>query len=166
MLLRAEKKYNWSEELNLYMMVGNDLVNHVDRLGLDRWHVDWLHTWIIVEEWDNCCRKIGYLKIEFGPKYLVGGVIGPGEVTISRVKGPPTSGYRWKTKSTCREDQALIDWARMLQGDPPLYSVFIFNCRYFSAYGQGVGIRKPPPKDPPEDPELPQEWEWLIIQGL
>lgn len=149
MLVRGAEEYNLDEELNLYAMVRNDPVNHIDRLGLDRWHVDQVHTHIVVETYDCCCNKTGYAKIEFGPRGALGllgtigtgGLAGPGEVTITTVDGPPSGINVAHIPSTCEADWELLYWATMLTDNPPWYSFWVFNCRHFSAYGQNVGIR-------------------------
>jgi hypothetical protein len=142
----------------------------VDPLGLDRWHSDALHTWVIVEVWDDkCCKVIGYRRIEFGPRGIGGllssiltlGTYSPGEVTITDVEKPP--GWNsWKIPSSCKADKFLLEWADSVQSEPDFYNFWGQNCRHFSAYCQNVGIEEtnesssPPPVTPPNPtPPLP-----------
>ncbi len=55
--------------INLYGMVGNDAVNNVDVLGLDRWIMGSFHTRLFIDEYDEMGNKTGCAtQIDFGPK--------------------------------------------------------------------------------------------------
>jgi RHS repeat-associated protein len=131
-----------------YSFVGNQPITSIDCLGLDRWIVDVLHTYIVVEEWDKCCKNVvGYKRIEFGPRGGWGavitivtlGFIGPGEVTISD-SGKPSGWNVSYLPTTCNADKQLLDWANAMAEDPPFYDFWVFNCRTFTAIAENIGF--------------------------
>jgi RHS repeat-associated protein len=129
-----------SESLSpTYTFTGNNSINQIDVLGLDRWIIlegKPLHKCVIVELWDKCCNRIGYERIEFGPKYKYLGVIySPGVVTISGANKPSTD----EIESTCCDDEALKKWAAQEQANPPGYSLFHYNCDDFA--NQAIGVK-------------------------
>jgi hypothetical protein len=155
--LRRELDLNRSKPsaptvLDPYFFVGNGPTVSIDKVGLDRWHGDALHTWVIVENWnDNCTQVTGYTKIEFGPCYSCWGTYltlflwAPGEITITSVSKPTTGIIGWRIPSSCEADKFLLDWAFELQKDPDRYNFIGANCRHFSAYAQNVGIEETAP---------------------
>ena len=131
-----------------YVFALNQPISAIDLLGLDRWEINWIHSWVVVEEWDKCCTKvIGYQHIEFKPRggwglLVIGvtaGFVGPGEVDIYPASKP--SGWAPNLiPSSCAADKFLLDWARAMAADPPFYSFWAFNCRHFAAIAQMMGI--------------------------
>jgi RHS repeat-associated protein len=136
-----------------YVFAQNQPVSAIDLLGLDRWEINWIHSWVVVEEWDKCCSKvIGYQHIEFTPRggwglvivIGTGGFVGPGEVQIY----PDAKPSGWAPNyipSSCAADKFLLDWAKAMAVDPPLYSFWAFNCRHFAAIAQMMGIGQTAP---------------------
>jgi RHS repeat-associated protein len=131
-----------------YTFALNQPVTAIDSLGLDRWEVNWIHSWVIVEVWDKCCQKVvGYERIEFTPRGGWGavsifgtlGFVAPGEVVITSTTKP--SGWAPNLiPSSCAQDWVLLEWAKEMAADPPLYSFWVFNCRHFAAIAQNIGL--------------------------
>ena len=136
-----------------YVFALNQPVSAIDLLGLDRWEVNWIHSWVIVEEWDRkCCKVIGYKRIEFTPRggwgavILIGtgGFVGPGEVLITST-GKPSGWAPNHISSACVADKFLLEWAQSMAADPPWYSFWAFNCRTFAAIAEMMGIDETAP---------------------
>jgi RHS repeat-associated protein len=133
-----------------YVFALNQPVSAIDVLGLDRWEVNWIHSWVVVELWDEeCCKVVGYERIEFRPRGGWGllisagtaGFVGPGEVKLD--SGNKPSGWApTHIPSSCAADKFLLAWAQAMAADPPLYSFWAFNCRTFAAITQMVGIEE------------------------
>jgi RHS repeat-associated protein len=135
----------WERLAPTYNFISNEGINGIDSQGLDRWHVDRLHTYVVVEVWDRCCQKvIGYKRIEYGPKngwaFIPPFFTGPGEVTISDTSKPTEGLLTWRIPSCCSADNILLSWAQDMQKNPTVYNFWVFNCRHFSAYAQNVGL--------------------------
>jgi RHS repeat-associated protein len=127
-----------------YVFLKNNGISSIDSHGLKRWLVDYLHTSVVVESWNDKCCRTGYLQIDFGPAIGWGALLlipdfgfwCPGVVVISPTEKPSGS----PINSTCKQDQILIDTAELLSVNPPSYSLWAFNCRHFSAVILGVGL--------------------------
>lgn len=136
-----------------YVFALNQPISAIDLLGLDRWEINWIHSWVVVEVRNKCCSKvIGYKRIEFSPRGEWGGEIiietagfvAPGEVSINYVTKP--SGWAPNyIPSSCAADKFLLEWAEAMAADPPLYSFWAFNGRHFAAIAQMMGIEETAP---------------------
>jgi RHS repeat-associated protein len=81
--------------INLYGMVGNDPVNQVDVLGLDRWVMGSLHTRIFIDEYDDAGNKTGCLtQVDFGPDLGSGRNAGQGVLYVLAKRSLRGAGQR------------------------------------------------------------------------
>jgi hypothetical protein len=113
--------YNPKE--SLYTFLNNNGVNAIDKYGLDRWYYDNLHTTLAVDVWsEDCKRKVSVAYIDFGPDHSVRTIAAtlitlsiytPGLVQINYTEsGYSPGGYvLGKTKSCCKQDKKLLNWA-------------------------------------------------------
>jgi RHS repeat-associated protein len=154
--------------INLYGYVGNDPINMIDTLGLDRIISDGGHTTVHVQN-----ESGGWTKIHFGPKAsaasAVGlvasrsawglgplgkiatyGMFGTGDVIVEEDSNPDRDfGKKCRTKSSREDDQVLLDFARELArqeaaGEITLPYGCTFNCRHFTNTIKDIGRNSPP----------------------
>ena len=138
-----EKIALWWESLRpTYTFIYNDGINNIDRLGLDRWLViSGIHAYVVVEHWDDCCKKDDkYKRIDFYPNNWWGIIIaGPGVVYVNP-SSQPTGLSATHFTSECKGDKELLKWAEDKQLNPPWYSLQYFNCTTFSGIALLIGM--------------------------
>ena len=131
--------------INLYVMIDNNPLTFMDKHGLRRWYVTGLHSYIIVETWNDKCKPNGYVRIEFGAAYnswqtwLTVFMFARGCVYITPVSGHD-NWYTYQMDTCCKEDMFLLEWARKMEEDPPWYNAPAFNCHAFTLYAWTVGL--------------------------
>jgi len=161
--------------INLYGFVGNDPLNSIDPLGLDRWFVNaeygLPHGFIVVED----CISGNLLRLDFGPidgqtlqsewdrafpsrslpsaagavcTILSRGFVASGFISITEIASVPRNSTH--VESDQDADQALIRKARKGRLRPPLYSFWFYNCRHWVSENINTGIPSAPvPVSPP-----------------
>ena len=123
--------------INLYEYVRNGPVSAMDPLGLDRWVVSSFgHVSVVVEDKSNSCS--GYTRIQFGPA-SINLFNGPGMVAMDDTVRP-SWWYSMRIPSTQTQDQALLDYAKEMQSDPPNYNAVGHNCRHAASVLKDVGM--------------------------
>jgi RHS repeat-associated protein len=137
--------------VNLYKMLNNDLVNSVDRLGLDRYvtYNNPIHRGIAVDIWDaDGCEVVGKRYYNFGPavsrddegdvnwfstitNIFMSAIAGEGEVTYG---SPKNDDILETIPSDAAEDAELLaemEFQMSLNGYGQCYSLPVNNCRTF-----------------------------------
>ncbi|HYD01472.1 MAG TPA: LysM peptidoglycan-binding domain-containing protein, partial [Phycisphaerales bacterium] len=134
---------------NLFEYVASMPLISVDPRGLDRWILDWLHTSIIVEVWSqDCTRVVGYKRIDFSARGWwapAAVVVCPGRIQITDFDGPPSGVNSSRIVSCCQADRLLLESLEALQEQPPIYSIWVYNCRHFTATYENLGIDETSP---------------------
>lgn len=119
---------------NLYDYVENNPISFVDPLGLDRTLYFFGHAWIVVDTWDDCCRKTGSVMLDFAPRTAFGQDTSDFGIQDPGVNFYPTF-MHWTLKSTCKQDKKLLeDWQTMRDYSTVKYNVFPYNCWSFAFY--------------------------------
>jgi RHS repeat-associated protein len=130
-------------DFNLYRFVNNDGINGIDPLGMNRWVFYGPHSYLVYPIWDKCCTRILlYYRVDFsgwGSLFTLG-LVGPGHVSAFQVPGPPSGGNL--IQSSCHADQALEHWVDGKVRNPPLYSLYSFNCNWFIAIAENIGLEQ------------------------
>jgi hypothetical protein len=122
---------------NLYAYVGNDPVNSIDTLGLDRWVCGGFgHTSVVVED---PLSSTGYHRYEFGPDNWYGALHGAGRMYKTEANRP----NRWlsmRIPSTPAQDAVLIKVGDDYNSTPTSYNLVGSNCRHHSAVLKDAGM--------------------------
>jgi hypothetical protein len=144
-----------------YAFAANQPTDSIDILGLDRWYcVVGLHAYVLLDKWDDCCNKIGQVKIEFFPSsnwyeiLSLSGAVVPGQVAIY---GYTSKGWARRHKTTsCEQDKQTLAYATSLQQNPPMYQIsnqwggincFLFAGIMYESY-TGNAPNSPSPQAP------------------
>lgn len=113
--------------LNLYGYVGNDPVNGIDPLGLDRWVVPDPHPYLVYPDGSG-----GYERCDFSIR----------GVTSNPTDPPPANAQRIPSSSA--EDQSLRNAINRFKSKPGrlfyTYNPFFFNCRHFVNTNKYTGM--------------------------
>jgi RHS repeat-associated protein len=132
---------------NLYGMVGNDPVNAVDVLGLDRKIVGLSHLALEVDDW--ICSEGKWKKAdtrtryEFGPSNTLVGVLAlvvwvPGEIFVTGKQGSVIGGA---PTDACADNYLHRFMLELRSSDETLwYHVLGYNCRDFIDQVMATGI--------------------------
>jgi hypothetical protein len=151
----------YGDGAHLYQYVSSKPTISLDPKGLDRYIIEGVHTYILVDDWywdkRKCCwRKYPWQhRFDFRADYHYGVgigfclVYGPGSIKYSKsmIPEPDTVTSIHKYNSTPWADKKMYIELLRQRINPPGYSLLYFNCWHWSWKNITKGLDAKPPKE-------------------